>query len=108
MKYLGITLDAKLRFTHHILDKCNKAKQLLMLLKRAVGMYWGPPPIQMRWILTGMIRPMLTYGSLVWAQQAQKLEKVQSALRKVQRLAMITMGHFRRSTPTAGLEVIMD
>ena len=44
MKYLGITLDAKLRFTHHILDKCNKAKQLLMLLKRAVGMYWGPPP----------------------------------------------------------------
>ena len=71
VKYLGITLDAKLHFTHHILDKCNKAKQLLMLLKHAVGMYWGPPPIQMRWILTGIIRPMLTYGSLVWAQQAQ-------------------------------------
>ena len=51
---------------------------------------------------------MLTYGALVWAQQAQKLEKVQIALRKVQRLAMITMGHFRRSTPTAGLEVILD
>ena len=54
---------------------------------------------------TGVVRPVLTYGCLVWGTFIEKPWAVQ-AMRKVQRLALLAMGHFRRSTPTAGLEVI--
>ena len=48
---------------------------------------------------------MLTYGSLVWAK-ATESKGVKQKLESLQRLALTSMGCFRRSTPTAGLEVI--
>ena len=61
----------------------------------------GPPtPYQMRWILTGMVRPMVSYGSIVWAKHIDSSAKTRLAVKRLQRLAMITMGHFRKSTPT--------
>ena len=79
-----------------------------MLLKKAVGAQWGPAPYQTRWIFMGMVRPMLSYGSLVWAHHVQNTQKNLTMLKKLQRLALLTMGHFRRSTPTTGMEVIMN
>jgi ribonuclease HI len=48
---------------------------------------------------------MVTYGAIIWAHKASifipKFERLQ-------RLALMGLGHFRKSTPTAGLEVIFD
>ena len=58
-----------------------------------------------RWAYIGVVRPMLTYGTVVWAQ-ATKDNKTCANLRKLNRLALMTLGHFPQSTPTAGLEII--
>lgn len=102
--YLGIKLDCKLTFSEHITDKIKKAKGLLMKIKLAVGKLWGPSPTLMRWTYTGIIRPMLSYGSIIWAHKSHRHQK---ALNKLQRLAMLNTTHILKSAPTLGLEVIM-
>jgi ribonuclease HI len=104
VKYLGITLDNKLTFSYHINEKIRKAKGLLMKIKLAIGQLWGPSPALMRWTYTGIIRPMLSYGSIIWAHRSYRHNK---ALNKLQRLAMLNVTHILRSAPTMGLEVIM-
>ena len=54
---------------------------------------------------TSIERPKLTYGSLIWAHRAQKFCKI---LDRVQRLAKAGLTHMRRTTPTNGMEVILD
>ena len=57
------------------------------------------------WHYRAIVRPMISYGSIVWSQ-AVLVPKAKKALTKLQRLALVSMGHFRQGTPTAGLEAI--
>jgi ribonuclease HI len=102
-KYLGITIDDKLSWTPHIKSRINLCKRKLMSTKAAWGKTWGPHPWLTRWAWTGMIRPILSYGSFIWSHEAKKHKK---ELQKLQRLALMQLGHFRYSTPTASLEII--
>ena len=104
-KYLGIEIDSTLSFKLHIENKVKKAKRLLFLLKNAIGKIHGPKPSLMRWVWTGMVRPMLTYGCVVW-QHRTLLKGIQKKLDQLQRLALLLTGHILRSAPTKGLEVI--
>ena len=74
-KYLGVIFDQKLTFKQHILNKVKKAKSLLIKAKSAIGQLWGPKPSLMRWAYTGIVRPMLIYGNLIWATR-QKNSKM--------------------------------
>ena len=107
VKYLGIWLDSKLTYSSHIKRKIRAAKGHLLNLQNAMGRLWGTTPKMTRWLYTSVVRPALTYGAVVWAKgtRSQNFEK---QLTRVNRLALVTMGHFRRGTPTAGLEVIMN
>ncbi len=105
VKYLGVTLDSKLNFKFHIKDKISKAKGLMLKTKEAIGHLWGPSPTLTRWAYSGIVRPMLTYGSIVWAMEAGKFA---DAFSKLQRLAVLSMGHIRHSTPKTSLEVISN
>lgn len=104
-KYLGVTLDHKLSWRPHITQKIKAGKQLLFRAKQAIGKLWGPSPRGFHWIYTGIVRPALTYGSLVWGHVTTQ-KTIQAELRKMQRLALMSLGNFRRSTPTAGIEII--
>ena len=56
-----------------------------------------------------MVRPMLSYGSLVWAHHVLNTQKKPDYVKKTTTPgSLLTMGHFRRSTPTTGMEVIMN
>ena len=105
VKYLGVWLDKRLTWIPHITKKINSAKKLLMTLKKAMGCVYGLRPRLLIWAYRAIVRPMLTYGSLVWAKVTRN-PKVKEKLKKLQRLALLVMGHFRKSTPTAGLEVM--
>jgi ribonuclease HI len=105
VKYLGITLDTKLLWTQHLKIKIAAAKGRLLKFHNAIGKLWGTTPKITRWVYTGIIRPALTYGCVVWHEKCTNSTVIKQ-LSKVNRLALLTMGHFRRSTPTAGLEVI--
>ena len=50
-----------------------------------------------------MVRPILTYGSIVWAHRATIYLKY---LQRAQRVALLCLGAFAKSTPTLGLEVL--
>ena len=41
----------------------------LMQCKRAVGPTWGLTPRSCKWIYEKAVRPILSYGSLVWMVQ---------------------------------------
>ncbi len=104
VKYLGVLLDSKLTFGPHIREKVKKVIRLLYYFKTSVGQLWGPSPYLTRWVLTGIVLPKITYGAMVRANRATNYKK---HLNRVQRLGLLAMAHVRRSTPTAGLEVIL-
>ena len=66
-RYLGVTIDNSLSWTPHINQKIDQCSTLLRLITRKTSSYFGPKPKLMRWVYTGIIRPKLTYGALVWA-----------------------------------------
>ena len=59
----------------------------------------------MRWAYIGMVRPMLSYASMIWGHRAPFHK---AKFKRINRMAINTFGSFPRSTPTAALEVIMD
>ena len=69
-RYLGLTLDSKLFWTQHIHRKTANGKRLLLALLNAVSQNWGPSPRLSRWIYSGIVRPMITYCSVVWYHEA--------------------------------------
>ena len=107
VRYLGVILDSKLLWHAHIKRKIKAAKQHLLRARAAMGKLWGLTPEAARWLYTGIVRPALSYGSVVWVK-ALRNKTNQDALNKVNRLALLSLGHVRRSTPTAGMEVISN
>ena len=76
------------------------------MLRAALGVTWGPSPRMLLWTFRGLIVPSLTYGAMIWAHQdLNKSTFLQ--LNKLNRLAAVMTSSFRKSAPTAGLEVIL-
>jgi ribonuclease HI len=105
VKYLGVTLDKRLNWGVHLRDKTSKAIRLLYRYKQIVGREFGPHPKYMRWMYTGIIRPALAYGAVVWWRAAMSTAG-QKLFTRIARLALLTFGPVRRGTPTAAMEVI--
>ncbi len=104
-KYLGVEIHKSLSWTKHITDRANKCKFILGKCRNIVSRSWGLSPSKMDWIYKAIIRPKLTYGAVVWAHNITKTQE--KILNRVQRLAMLPMTQPLRSTPTAGMEVIL-
>ena len=105
VKYLGVVLDQKLLWTDHLRQKIDKARVLLFKVRNAAGKIWGLNPQMSIWFYRAIVRPTLQYGALVWIRKVDE-KHIRTRLKKLQRLALTAMGHFRRSTPTAGLEAM--
>ena len=61
----------------------------------------------MRWAYLGIVRPCLTYASVIWGHELGTL-RIKNALKRLDRLAMLTLAVIKPSTPTEGLSVIYD
>ena len=105
--YLGVTLDSKLTWKPHVDAKITKAKKLLASISSLVTGAHGPNPKLMRWAFNGIVKPMVSYGAVVWAHEINT-SKIKTELRKLNRKALNTMVLAPPSTPTRGLEVILD
>ena len=107
VKYLGLTLDTRLRFNVHIDNKVMKAKKHLILLRNAISSTFGPSPGALWWGYNGIILQSFLYGANVFAR-ACKTKTAKEKFTKLNRLIACCMAPFRRSTPNHGLEVILN
>ena len=107
IKFLGIHLDTKLSFNEHIKHITKKATMSLMQCKRAIGPTWGLSPGSCKLIYEKAIRPILSYGSLVWINALHRKHN-QNALAKVERLALRMTSGAMPSTPTIALNQLTN
>jgi hypothetical protein len=97
-KYLGVTRDNKLSWRPHIENKIKKPKRTLMAICSVIGKLWGPSLECAKWSWTGVIRPALTYGAIVWSRSAsQSWAKIK--LQRLQRMALSQIAHIRQAPP---------
>jgi len=106
VRYLGVLIDKKLTWGPHCDRKASRGAIALAQCRRAVGVRWGLKPYICRWLYVAVIRPGITYGSMVWVT-ATKNHTNMKKLERIQRVALTSMTGSMRSTPTAALEVLM-
>jgi ribonuclease HI len=61
----------------------------------------------MRWAYIAMVRPMLSYGCMIWANRTNS-RAIEKELTKLDRMAMLTFTRVHKSTPTRGLAVLYN
>lgn len=87
-KLLGVTLDSRLTWKPHIENQVTKSKRLLFLLNKCCKLKWGLKSKALHQVWSGVIEPILLYGSPAWASCVPS-KWLQSKLESVQRLAAI-------------------
>ena len=107
VKYLGLTLDSKLKWHVHVKNKTIACKRFLFMVAKITKDAYGPSPKIMRWAYQSVVRPMLTYGALCWGHVALT-DPLDKLLRNLNRAGMNTYSNFPRSSPTRTVEIITD
>lgn len=105
-KYLGIILDRKLNWKLNIEERRRKALIAWFTVSKCLGSKWGLKPNIGKWIYTAVVRPILTYGALVW-WNATKVKDRLNRINTVQRQSCLSITGALKSTPTEALEVIL-
>ena len=106
-KYLGVILDDKLSWRKHINHISNKATATFMQCQNMMGKTWGLSPKITRWTYTSLIRPILSYGSMIWLKGITQTSSM-NPLNKLQRRACSSILNSMRTTPTAAMELLTD
>jgi ribonuclease HI len=106
VKFLGFILDSKLSWLPHFETRFKKACMVFGQCRRVFGKTWGLTPKSLRWLYTMVVRPIITYGSLVWWKRAQKVTVI-SKLCHLQRLACLGITGAFCTTPTAAMEMLL-
>ena len=85
--------------------KVRKAQNLLWACRRACGGAWGLGPRVARWLYVSVIRPTVTFASLVWWPGCQVV-RIKRKLSSLQRLACLVIKGAMRTTPTSPMEAL--
>ena len=106
VKYLGLTLDKELTWSTHAKNSMAKAIKVFAMCRSTYGKTWGLKPKVVYWIYTMMIRPIITYGSIVWWPRSEQVT-CKRELQKVQRIACMAATGAFPTTPTSAMEMIL-
>lgn len=88
IRYLGVIFDRGLRWNRHISHVSQKASQIINILARSAGVYWGMKSDALHIIYKGAILPILTYAAPVW-EEALNIQSNVKTLRRAQRLMLL-------------------
>jgi len=66
VNYLGMILDSRLTWKEQVDAKVKTARNSMWAGRRACGVTWGLGPKVVHWICVAIIRPPVTFASLVW------------------------------------------
>ena len=67
LRVLGVWLDPTLSWKDHILTATQKGIKAFESLARVTSSVWGPSVRKSRLLYTAVARPIMTYGSQIWA-----------------------------------------
>ena len=74
-KYLGVLVTHNLSWNEHIEQKIAKCKSLLFAARRYLHMRMGLKPYLVRYLWKACIRPVILYGSHLWAGNISQTNK---------------------------------
>jgi len=85
----------------------RKALQALFICKKMFCKRWRLQPSVSHWFYTAVVRPILTYGALVWWEVTRANSHLPN-LRKAHRIACLGVTGCVRSTPKAAQDIMLD
>jgi hypothetical protein len=88
MKYLGVIVDNKFRFSEHISYTAERCTKQIYSLSKSAEVSWGFKREALKTVYKGAILPLLLYGAPVWIE-AMKYEYNRLKYISVQRLMNI-------------------
>ena len=103
--YLGITLDSRLTWRKHLDDRISRSKKYLMKMSNISKAIWGPKPKLSRWVFRCVVRPMISYASVIWAHSIDS-DPLRQKLRSLNRLALSTYHFFHAALRLAVLKFL--
>ena len=98
-KFLGILFDDKLSFKEHIQELSSRCKKRLNLMKALCGQNWSASPETILYSYRSYVRPIIEYGSILFAYSNDDLlKKIQAiettAIKIAHRLPPWCTNHF--------------
>jgi hypothetical protein len=102
MKYLGIIIDNKLKFSEHISYAAEICTKLIHSLSKSAKVSWGLKHKVLTTTYKGAILPLLLYGAPVWIEVMKYTYNRQKYIR-VQRLMNIRMAKVFHTTSSEAL-----
>jgi len=105
MKYLGLIIDNKFKFSEHISYTAERSSKLIHSLSKSAKLTWGLNHEALQTIYKGAILPLLLYGAPVWAE-AMKYEYNRLKYIRVQRLINIKIAKAFRTTSSEALCIL--
>jgi hypothetical protein len=105
MKYLGIIIDDKFKFSQHISYAVDKCAKLIYSLYRSAKISWRLKREALKKIYKSEILPLLLYGAPIWIE-AKKYEYNRRKYARVQRLINIRMAKAYRTTSSEALCIV--
>ena len=86
-RLLGIWIDPHLTFNCHVTKTGEKAWRRIHVLRSITGTKWGADRVSLKNLYLGWVRPILEYGSYVFAGASMevlgKLDKIQAAALRI-------------------------
>jgi len=86
--------------------KVKKAQNSMWACRRACGVMWGLKHRVVHWLYVAIIRPSVTFASLVWWPGCQTA-CAKRKLNRVQRLACLWITGAMRTTPSNAVEALI-
>jgi len=105
MKYLGVIIDEKLKFSQHISYAADKCAKLIFSLSKSAKIHWGLKHEALTTIYKGAILPLLLYGAPVWIE-ALRYDFNRRKYTRVQRLMNLLIAKAYRTTSSEALCIL--
>jgi len=105
MKYLGIVIDNKFKFSEHISYAAERSSKFIHSLSKSAKLTWGLHHEALQTIYKGAILPLLLYGTPVWAED-MRFEYNRLKYIRVQRLMNIKIANAFRTTSSEALCIL--
>jgi len=106
VKYLEVIRISWLTWSEHMVVEVRKTQNLLWACRRVYGLTLGLGPRVVHVLYVSIIRPSVTFASLLWCPACQ-MASAKKKLSRTQRLAYLGIRGAMRTTTTNAVEALI-